>query len=43
MLYCMTYVIFYFLGLPKPLYIKNNYCYIVNITRDIIYFYSIKR
>ena len=26
-----------FLGLPKHLYIKNNYCYIVNITRDIFY------
>lgn len=25
----------YNLGKPKLLYIKNNYCYIINITRDI--------
>ena len=34
---CVTQCITIFLGLPKHLYIKNNYCYIVNITRDIFY------
>ncbi len=38
-LYNISYnlLFYFFLGLPKHLYIKNNYCYIVNITRDIFY------